>query len=135
MRAESTWYGAINPSTGQEEFRNQIGSDFLGDNMAKVKIRKRDLRRGKWKVVNMDYRYGSKWDTDNDDTYLIYTIFEKAKVRYSASVRVSGASTPQDRRLGFRSSDGEWIADYISSSQAGSYYGVNGCIKVYTGWY
>ena len=89
--------------------------------MAKVKIRKRHVKKDKWKKVEMEYRYSSKWDTDNG-TYLIYTIFEKdnwpAKVRYSAGVRVPGTGTSEERKIGFRSSNGEWIAHFISSRQA-----------------
>ena len=71
-------------------------------------------------------------NTDNGN-YLIYTIFEKDNwptgIRYSGWVRVPGASAAQDKQLGFRSNDGEWIAHYISSNNADSYHVTNGCIR------
>ena len=97
---------------------------MLGHKMAKVKIRKRDVRRGKWKRVGMDYRYGSKWNTDYG-TYLGYTIFEKdnwpAKLR-DASFRVPGGGTSDNVYIGYRSSDSEWVTNYVTSSQAGNHH-------------
>ena len=137
MRAASTWYSMRNPSTGNKEAFYQIGSNALGDHMAKVRIRKRDVRRRKWKVVSMDYRFGSKWNTDYGN-HLIYTIFEKdnwpAKLR-EASFRVPGGGTSDKVYIAYCSSDDEWVTHYVTSSQAGNHHISNSCIKVWTGWY
>jgi hypothetical protein len=123
-----TFYGAVDQN-GNAYF-NSLSPQYQHDHMKTATIRKRDVKNGKWKNIDLNHDFTNNWTTDNGE-YMAVSIFECDNwpaARRQSEVNVPGYST-QPLFTTYRSADPAWITKLFAYYD-GNLYWQNGCIKV-----